>query len=47
MTTVPITDRYGYFVVHQRFPGSGQVRLAWTYPHGPTVFSRTADITLH
>jgi hypothetical protein len=46
VTTVPITDRYGYFVVHQRFSGSGQVRLAWTYPHGPTVFSRTVDITL-
>jgi hypothetical protein len=46
VATVPITDRYGYFVVHQRFSESGQVRLAWTYPHGPTVFSRTVDISL-
>lgn len=43
---VAITDRYGYFEVHQTFPASGQVRLQWAYPHGPTEFSRTAAITL-
>ncbi|MGI8714323.1 MAG: hypothetical protein ACR2NR_14335 [Solirubrobacteraceae bacterium] len=42
-----ITDRYGYFEVHQTFPASGQVRLQWAYPHGPTAFSRTASITVH
>ncbi len=44
--TVPITDRYGYFEVPEKFPGSGKVRLAWSYPHGPQVFSRTVVITL-
>ena len=43
---VTLTDRYGYFDVLQRFAGSGTVRLAWTYPHGPQVFSRTVLITL-
>jgi hypothetical protein len=44
--TVPITDRYGYFEVRHRFSGSGRVRLAWSYPKGPEVFSRTVVITL-
>ena len=44
--TVTITDRYGYFDVLQKFPGSGSVRLAWCYPHGPEIFSRTVTITL-
>jgi hypothetical protein len=46
VSTVTITDRYGYFDVDQKFPGSGTVRLAWSYPHGPEVFSRTVGITL-
>jgi hypothetical protein len=32
--TVRITNQFGYFDVHVRFPGSGYVRLAWTYPAG-------------
>ena len=46
--TVTLTDRYGYFDVLVKFPGSGngQVRTAWTYPNGPQVFSRTVDIKL-
>ncbi|MGI8506748.1 MAG: hypothetical protein ACR2MK_08095 [Solirubrobacteraceae bacterium] len=44
--TVPITGRHGYFEVRQTFAGSGAVRLAWSYPHGPEIFSRTVDITL-
>jgi hypothetical protein len=47
VATVPITDRYGYFDLRQHFAGSGRVRLTWTYPHGPTVFSRTVDVSLH
>ena len=43
----PLTDPHGYFEVRQVFPSSGSVRLRWTYPNGQTVFSRTADITLH
>ncbi len=43
---VPITDRHGYFEVRHSFPSSGNVRLAWSYPHGPEVYSRTVVITL-
>jgi hypothetical protein len=44
--TVPLTNRYGYFDLLQVFPGSGLVRLTWSYPHGPAIFSRTVKITL-
>jgi hypothetical protein len=43
---VTLSDPYGYFDVLQSFPGSGSVRLAWAYPRGPTVFSRTVAITI-
>jgi hypothetical protein len=36
-----------YFDVHVRFPGSGVVRLAWSYPAGPTVHSRGVIVTVH
>jgi hypothetical protein len=42
---VPLTDRAGYFDVHHAFGGAGVVRLAWTYPHGETIYSRTIPIT--
>lgn len=29
---VRLTNRYGYFDTHVKFPGSGSVRLTWTYP---------------
>jgi hypothetical protein len=44
--TVPVTGRYGYFEVLAKFPSSGNIRLAWTYPGGPEVFSRTVVVTL-
>jgi hypothetical protein len=47
IATVPLSGPHGYFEVRQVFPASGSVRLRWRYPSGPTVFSRTADITLH
>jgi hypothetical protein len=43
---VPLTGRYGYFDVLESFPSSGLVRLSWSYPHGPAIFSRTVKITL-
>jgi hypothetical protein len=43
---VIITNRHGYFELRQTFPGSGEVRLAWPPPAGPTQFSRTVDITV-
>jgi hypothetical protein len=46
VATAPLTDRYGYFDVLQKFPGSGAVRTAWSYPHGPEIFSRTVTITV-
>jgi hypothetical protein len=44
--TVGLSDRYGYFDVRQGFAVSGTVRLRWSYPHGPTIFSRNAVITV-
>jgi hypothetical protein len=43
--TVTITNPEGYFDVHVTFPGSGTVRLAWTYPHGARVYSRSVNVT--
>ncbi len=43
--TVKITNPEGYFDVHVAFPGSGTVRLAWTYPHGARVYSRSVKVT--
>jgi hypothetical protein len=28
-----------------RFPSAGNVRIAWTYPGGPTIYSREVAIT--
>jgi len=44
--TVTLTDPYGYFDVYTVFPRSGSVRLAWSYPHGPEIHSRTVAITV-
>ena len=42
--SVDVTDPAGYFDVDLSFPRSGTVRLAWTYPHGPTIYSRAVVI---
>ena len=42
--TVSITDPHGYFDVRARAGGVGALRLAWTYPHGATIYSRIALI---
>jgi hypothetical protein len=47
LRSLPVTDRYGYIDVLQKFPSSGTVRLAWSYPHGPQIFSRTVNVQLH
>jgi hypothetical protein len=44
--TVSITNPNGYFVASVRFPASGSVRLAWSYPHGPTIHSRPVTIAI-
>lgn len=43
--TVPITNRNGYFDTSVRFPSSGTVQLAWSYPHGPTIHSLAVHVT--
>ena len=44
--TVAVSNERGYFDVHTSFPGSGTVRLAWSYPSGGgTIHSRTVDVT--
>ena len=43
---VTITNVHGYFDVHVRFPSSGSVRLSWSYPHGPTIYSRLVQVSL-
>jgi hypothetical protein len=46
LRALPVTNRHGYFDVTATFPSSGTVRLAWVYPHGPQIFSRTMNVTL-
>lgn len=41
-----LSDPHGYVDVLQKFASSGQVRLAWASPPGPTEVSRTVDITV-
>jgi hypothetical protein len=43
--TVPLSAN-GYFDVRVKFPASGSVRLAWAYPDGSTIYSRTESIKL-
>jgi hypothetical protein len=43
---VALANQHGYFEVRHTFPGSGAVRLAWSYPHGPEIHSRTVVISL-
>jgi hypothetical protein len=44
--TVQITDPNGYFDINVPFTSSGSVRVAWSYPRGPTIYSRTVPITV-
>jgi hypothetical protein len=46
IATVPIANVRGYFDAREHFHGSGAVRLAWSYPAGPTIHSRVVAITL-
>ena len=57
LNTVNVTGSGGYFDIHMKFPSSGSVRLAWTYPKtdsflpltdlGKTVYSRSFNIKVH
>jgi hypothetical protein len=46
VATVPISNPHGYFEVAEKFPASGIVQLAWSYPHGPEITSRAVTIGL-
>jgi hypothetical protein len=41
-----ILDPNGYFDIRVRFSSAGNIRLAWSYPHGPTVYSREVAISV-
>jgi hypothetical protein len=43
---VTLSDQYRYFDVSVAFPSSGQVRIAWSDPHGATVYSRAVSVTI-
>jgi hypothetical protein len=46
LQTVTVTDPHGYFDLPVRFPSSGTVRLAWTYPSGdPLLQAALVDPT--
>jgi hypothetical protein len=47
LSSVPLDDPHGYFDTSIGFAASGTVRLAWTYPRGPTIHSRLAAISVH
>jgi hypothetical protein len=46
LRSVSLDDPHGYFDVLVAFPSSGGVRLAWSYPNGQTIYSRTAPISV-
>jgi hypothetical protein len=56
--TAARTNSFGFIDKRVKFPGSGQVRLAWQYPPGdsrlrdpldasPWIYSRVTNITVH
>ena len=46
LSTVTVHNSRGYFETRVRLPASGNVRLAWSYPGGQTVTSRTVSVTV-
>ena len=45
LRSIPLPATSGYFDTTVRFDGPGAVRLAWSYPGGAQVFSRTVGVT--
>ena len=46
LTSVRIGNPRGYFETWVRLRHSGSLRLAWSYPGGGTVYSRTAAVSV-
>jgi hypothetical protein len=44
--TIALTDPHDYYDARITFPRSGRVRVAWTYPGGPQITSRTVSVTV-
>lgn len=44
--TVTVSGPACYFNVNVHFPAGGNVRLAWSYPGGPVIYSRLVAITV-
>ncbi len=58
INSITINKPGGYFDIHMKFPSSGSVRLAWTYPsgdqflsgpdvEGQTIYSRSFSVKVH
>jgi hypothetical protein len=45
VATVSLYHSTCYFDKDVHFPSAGNVRIAWTYPGGPTIYSREVAIT--
>lgn len=43
---LPITDAQGYFDTRVVFPSHGVVRIGFTPPHGPAMYSRLAAVSI-
>jgi hypothetical protein len=46
LKTLPIGGASCYFDTRISFDHSGTVRLAWSYPHGETIYSRPVTVTI-
>ncbi len=46
LRTVTIASPHGFFETTETFPGSGSVRLRWSYPNGSVITSRAVVVTL-
>jgi hypothetical protein len=46
IATLSVHNARGYFETHVRLRSSGALRLAWSYPAGPTVYSRSINVTV-
>jgi hypothetical protein len=46
LRSVQITSSLGYFDTRAVFSSSGSVRLAWRYPSGRTIYSRTVRVVV-
>ena len=46
IATISVRNARGYFETHVRLRSSGALRLAWSYPGGATVYSRSVNVTV-